>query len=62
MNIMKKLKKNRKIDALMGGCNIGPHKSDYLFNFNNEYFSISIIYWTTKNSNFINYLAHCKYL
>ena len=26
-----KLKKNRNIDTLVGGCAIGPHKSDYMF-------------------------------
>ena len=34
----KELSNNRKIDALVGGCNIGPHKSDYIFYVNNNFF------------------------
>ena len=32
------LKNNRKIDALVGGCAIGPHKSDYKFCVNDNSF------------------------
>ena len=32
------LKNNRKVDALVGGCAIGPHKSDYMFSVNDNSF------------------------
>ena len=35
-----KLKNNRKIDTLFGGCAIGPHKSDYIFCVNDKRHSV----------------------
>ncbi len=58
----KNLIKNRKIDSLLGGCNIGPHKSDYLFNFNNDYLVSQLSTGQQKTVILLIYLAHCKYL
>ncbi len=58
----KNLIKNRKIDSLLGGCNIGPHKSDYLFNFNDDYLVSQMSTGQQKTIILLTYLAHCNYL
>ena len=36
---IKQLRLNRKYDSIVGGCKIGPHKSDYIFHINNKFFN-----------------------
>ena len=57
-----KLKNNRKIDALVGGCAIGPHKSDYMFSVNNNSFVSQLSTGQQKTIILLMYLSQCKYL
>jgi len=56
------LKNNRKIDALVGGCAIGPHKSDYMFSVNNNSFVSQLSTGQQKTIILLMYLSQCKYL
>ena len=56
------LKKNRKIDALFGGCTIGPHKSDYIFIVNNNSSVSQLSTGQQKTIILLLYLSQCKYL
>ena len=56
------LKNNRKIDALVGGCSIGPHKSDYIFSVNNNSFVSQLSTGQQKTIILLMYLSQCKYL
>ena len=56
------LKNNRKIDALVGGCAIGPHKSDYMFCVNNNSFVSQLSTGQQKTIILLMYLSQCKYL
>tara|TARA_B100000965_G_scaffold398056_1_gene415536 strand:- start:308 stop:1390 length:1083 start_codon:yes stop_codon:yes gene_type:complete len=56
------LKKNRKIDALVGGCAIGPHKSDYMFCVNDNSFVSQLSTGQQKTIILLMYLSQCKYL
>ena len=56
------LKKNRKIDALVGGCAIGPHKSDYMFYLNDNSFVSQLSTGQQKTIILLMYLSQCKYL
>ena len=56
------LKKNRKIDSLVGGCSIGPHKSDYIFCVNNDSFVSQLSTGQQKTIILLIYLSQCKYL
>ena len=56
------LKKNRKIDALVGGCAIGPHKSDYMFYVNDNSFVSQLSTGQQKTIILLMYLSQCKYL
>ena len=56
------LKKNRKIDALVGGCSIGPHKSDYLFCVNDNSYVSQLSTGQQKTIILLMYLSQCKYL
>jgi len=58
----KELSNNRKIDALVGGCNIGPHKSDYIFYVNNNFFASQLSTGQQKTIILLIYLSQCKYL
>jgi DNA replication and repair protein RecF len=56
------LKNNRKIDALVGGCAIGPHKSDYKFFVNDNSFVSQLSTGQQKTIILLMYLSQCKYL
>ena len=56
------LKNNRKIDTLVGGCAIGPHKSDYMFCVNNNSFVSQLSTGQQKTIILLMYLSQCKYL
>ena len=56
------LKKNRKIDALVGGCAVGPHKSDYMFYLNDNSFVSQLSTGQQKTIILLMYLSQCKYL
>ena len=56
------LKNNRKIDALVGGCAIGPHKSDYMFCVNDNSFVSQLSTGQQKTIILLMYLSKCKYL
>jgi DNA replication and repair protein RecF len=56
------LKNNRKIDALVGGCAIGPHKSDYKFYVNDNSFVSQLSTGQQKTIILLMYLSQCKYL
>ncbi len=56
------LKNNRKIDALVGGCAIGPHKSDYIFCVNDNSFVSQLSTGQQKTIILLMYLSQCKYL
>jgi DNA replication and repair protein RecF len=56
------LKKNRKIDALVGGCAIGPHKSDYMFYVNDNSLVSQLSTGQQKTIILLMYLSQCKYL
>jgi len=56
------LKNNRKIDSLVGGCAIGPHKSDYMFCVNDNSFVSQLSTGQQKTIILLMYLSQCKYL
>jgi len=56
------LKNNRKIDALVGGCAIGPHKSDYMFYVNDNSYVSQLSTGQQKTIILLIYLSQCKYL
>jgi len=56
------LKNNRKIDALVGGCAIGPHKSDYMFYLNDNSYVSQLSTGQQKTIILLIYLSQCKYL
>ncbi|MDC0193138.1 DNA replication and repair protein RecF, partial [Pelagibacteraceae bacterium] len=56
------LKNNRKIDALVGGSAIGPHKSDYMFFVNENSFVSQLSTGQQKTIILLMYLSQCKYL
>ena len=58
----KTLKNNRKIDTLVGGCAIGPHKSDYMFHVNDNSFVSQLSTGQQKTIILLMYLSQCKYL
>ena len=57
-----KLKNSRKIDILIGGCSIGPHKSDYMFYVNDNTFVSQLSTGQQKTIILLMYLSQCKYL
>ena len=57
-----KLKINRKIDKIIGGSKIGPHKSDYLFYINNNYLASQLSTGQQKTLILLTFLSQCKYL
>ena len=59
---IEELKKNRKIDKVFGGSKIGPHKSDYLFYINNNYFASQLSTGQQKALILLIFLSQCKYL
>ena len=56
------LKNTRKIDSLVGGCAIGPHKSDYMFLVNENSFVSQLSTGQQKTIILLMYLSQCKYL
>jgi DNA replication and repair protein RecF len=56
------LKNNRRIDALVGGCAIGPHKSDYMFCVNDNSSVSQLSTGQQKTIILLMYLSQCKYL
>ena len=56
------LKKNRQIDSLVGGCAIGPHKSDYMFIVNDNSLVSQLSTGQQKTIILLIYLSQCKYL
>ena len=59
---IQKLKKNRKIDAMIGGSKIGPHKSDYIFYANSDYLVSQLSTGQQKTLILLIFLAQCRYL
>ena len=57
-----KLKNNRNIDSLVGGCAIGPHKSDYMFFVNDNSLVSQLSTGQQKTIILLMYLSQCKYL
>ena len=57
-----KLKNSRKIDTLVGGCGIGPHKSDYMFYVNDNLSVSQLSTGQQKTIILLMYLSQCKYL
>ena len=57
-----KLKDSRKIDILVGGCGIGPHKSDYMFYVNDNSYVSQLSTGQQKTIILLMYLSQCKYL
>ena len=58
----KELKINRKLDALLGGSKIGPHKTDYIFFVNDNFFASQLSTGQQKTVILLIFLSHCKYL
>lgn len=58
----KELKFNRKIDTLIGGSKIGPHKSDYIFYVNDHFMASQLSTGQQKTLILLLFLSHCKYL
>ena len=56
------LKNNRKIDTLVGGCAIGPHKSDYMFCVNDNSLVSQLSTGQQKTIILLMYLSQCRYL
>ncbi len=56
------LKNNRKIDSLVGGCAVGPHKSDYVFSVNENSLVSQLSTGQQKTIILLMYLSQCKYL
>ena len=56
------LKNNRKIDSLVGGCAVGPHKSDYVFSVNDNSLVSQLSTGQQKTIILLMYLSQCKYL
>ena len=57
-----KLKEIRKVDTLIGGCGIGPHKSDYMFYVNGNSYVSQLSTGQQKTIILLIYLSQCKYL
>ena len=58
----RELKNNRKIDGMIGGSKIGPHKSDYLFYSNNDLLVSQLSTGQQKTIILLIFLSQCKYL
>jgi len=56
------LKNKRKIDTLVGGCAIGPHKSDYMFCVNDNSLVSQLSTGQQKTIILLMYLSQCRYL
>ncbi len=56
------LKQSRKIDTLMGGCSIGPHKTDYIFHINDDFLVSQLSTGQQKTIILLFYLSQCKFL
>ncbi len=56
------LKNNRKIDAIVGGSQIGPHRSDYIFFVNDNFYVSQLSTGQQKTLILLIYLSQCKYL
>lgn len=59
---LKELQKNRNKDALIGGCSIGPHKSDYVFYVNKDFLASQLSTGQQKTIILLAYLSQSKYL
>jgi len=60
---LKGLKKNRKYDAVLGGCKIGPHKSDIVgYNIKNNFNITQFSTGQQKTVVLLIILAHCNFL
>ena len=59
---IKQLRINREFDSILGGCKIGPHKSDYLFYVNNENLVSQLSTGQQKTIILLMFLSQCKYL
>ena len=56
------LKNTRKIDTIVGGCNIGPHKSDYFFFNKGETLVSQLSTGQQKTIILLMYLSQCRNL
>ena len=59
---LKELQKNRNKDALIGGCSVGPHKSDYVFYVNKDFLASQLSTGQQKTLILLAYLSQSKYL
>ena len=59
---IKQLRLNRKYDSIVGGCKIGPHKSDYIFHINNKYLASQLSTGQQKTLILLMYISQCRYL
>ena len=59
---IQQLKNNRKIDSLIGGSKIGPHKSDYIFYINDNFEVSQLSTGQQKTLILLIYLSQCEYL
>tara|TARA_X000000368_G_scaffold388166_1_gene349466 strand:+ start:348 stop:1436 length:1089 start_codon:yes stop_codon:yes gene_type:complete len=59
---IEQLKINRKIDSIIGGSKIGPHKSDYIFYIQDNYLVSQLSTGQQKTLILLMYLSQCKYL
>ncbi len=57
-----KLKKNRLIDSQIGGSKIGPHKTDYVFFVNDDFYISQLSTGQQKTIILLLFLSHCKFL
>lgn len=56
------LKNNRKIDAVVGGSKIGPHKSDYIFYAKDSFLASQLSTGQQKTLILLMFLSQCQYL
>ena len=59
---LKELQNNRNKDALIGGCSVGPHKSDYVFYVNKDFLASQLSTGQQKTLILLAYLSQSKYL
>ncbi len=56
------LKNNRKIDSILGGSKIGPHRSDFIFYVSDDFNASQLSTGQQKTLILLIYLSQCKYL
>ena len=56
------LKNNRKVDSIIGGSKIGPHKSDYIFYAKDSFLASQLSTGQQKTLILLMFLSQCQYL